>query len=150
MQWEIEIKWIFYSLLSDWASSSVIWPPPRILLIPSDGWKWKKKEEKTSASLYRKRKWEHLLKKRTWWERAAEGVEWWGGGGVSDQESRSAVEVWGFLTGVFLSISFFSLSSSDSKGQWKCFLLVQWKDVLFFFCTLNQKKRKEEFLKINI
>jgi len=41
----------------------------------------------------------------TWWERVAEE----GGGGesligVSDQTSRSAVEVCGFLTGVFLSI----------------------------------------------
>lgn len=40
---------MFYSLLRDWASSSVIWPPPRTLLIPSDGWKWTKTNNKLSA-----------------------------------------------------------------------------------------------------
>lgn len=48
----------------------------------------------------------------TWWdraeERAAEAAEPVAGesaAGFSDQVNRSAVEVWGFLTGVFLSIS---------------------------------------------
>ena len=94
---------MFYSLLRDWASSSVIWPPPRTLLIPSDGWKWIKNNNKLSAFFLKNGKNISRRRKATWWERAAEDDEW-SGGGVSDQESRSAVEVWGFLTGVLLSI----------------------------------------------
>jgi hypothetical protein len=48
----------------------------------------------------------------TWWERvaereAAEATAGESAGGFSDQVSRSAVDVCGFLTGVLLSILFF-------------------------------------------
>lgn len=102
-----------------------------------------KEERRKLQLLYRKiKEWEHLLKKRTWWERVAEAVEWsGGGGGDSDQESRSAVEVWGFLTGVFLSIFFIFLLI---QRRVKRFLetLLQCKDIFFYF--KSEKKKKVE------
>lgn len=60
------------------------------------------KKKETQVELWRVGR-----KNETWCERRAgreaEGGE--SGGGISDQVSRSAVEVWGFLTGVAFSIT---------------------------------------------
>jgi len=55
----------------------------------------------------------------TWWERTAEreAEEGESGGGTSDQVSRSAVDVCGFLTGVLLSILSHSLVTSKQTNR---------------------------------
>lgn len=105
-------------------SSSVTWPPNTTFLIPSDGWnsteypQFKKiKTQKKKSNFFqfptnptKKNDWKPkgvytVDDSHTWWERGAEEAgAGESDGGVSDQVSRSAVEVWGFLTGVLLSI----------------------------------------------
>ena len=117
LEWKVtEMRSLFYVFNRLWASSSVSWPPWRTLLILSDGWECKQihtqwvNVNKPNSTFFT---WERE-KVGTWWERAPETVAGDSDGGTSDQVSRSAVDVWGFLTGVFLSISqsFLSLSLS--------------------------------------
>lgn len=84
-------------------SSSVTCPPNTTLLIPSDGWNYSHLNPIIISPNNGRKKWK--TKKVTWWERTAERVAAEeSAGGVSDHVSRSAVDVWGFLTGVLLSI----------------------------------------------
>ena len=121
LKWKVtEMRSLFYVFNRLWASSSVSWPPWRTLLILSDGWECKQihtqwvNVNKPNSTFFT---WERE-RVGTWWERAPETVAGDSDGGTSDQVSRSAVDVWGFLTGVFLSISQSFLSLSLSLCVW--------------------------------
>lgn len=60
-------------------------------------------------------------------------------GGISDQVSRSAVELWGFLTGVLLSISSrIKLSLSSSSQTKKSFeIRLENVDTILFCFSLS-------------